>query len=244
MKKRLCILAIALVTTGTVLAQDNDFGIWTNIGAEKKLGNWGIGLEAEYRTRDNSGTSDRWSWGLKGSYKLNKYVKFDAGYTLLYDNNHKLTYHDDGSINKEANFWGLRHRVFASVTGSYKVNNWTFSLRERWQYTYRPEKTISERYDYDQEDYDGEPKTYSGKGKNVLRSRLQAAYSIGKTGLEPYANVELYNSWGIDKVRYTAGIEWDINKHHEVELYYRYQDPHDSDESKIHILGLAYQFKF
>lgn len=234
------LLTIALVAN----AQDTDFGIWTTVGAEKKLGKWGVGLETEYRTRDNSGTSDRWSWKLYGSYKLNKYVKFDAGYTLLYDNFDRISYHDDGTPNKEAKYWGVRHRVSASVTGSYEWDNWKISLRERWQYTYRPEKTVSERYDYDQEDYDGESKTYRSKAINVLRSRFQVSYSIPKTGLEPYANVEFYNSWNLDKVRYTAGLDWEINKHHEVGIYYRYQDEHDDEDEDRHILGLSYQFKF
>jgi long-subunit fatty acid transport protein len=242
--KKTCALVIALMAMTTANAQSDDFGIWANVEAEKKLGKWSVGLETELRTRDNAGTTDRWSWGLNTSYKLNKYLKFSAGYTLLYDNVDRLTYHDDGSINKEAKFWRIRHRFYASATASYKVDQWTFSLRERWQYTYRPEKTISERYDYDQEDYDGESKTYSGKGHNVLRSRLQVAYSIPKTGLEPYANVELYNSWGIDKVRYTAGMDWDITKHHQVGLYYRYQDESDDEDDNRHILGLSYKFKF
>lgn len=245
---RFCAFA-ALFLLGAQAAQaQSDFGIWSEVNAEKKINKqWNVGLGVEWRTRDNVSKTDRWSFGLNTEYKLTDWLKADAGYDFLYDNKVKTTYHDDGTPNKVGKFWQPRHRFHVSLTGSLDLGRWELKLRERWQYTYRPEKTISERYDYDQEDYDGEEKTYSGKGHNVLRSRLQVGYNVPNSGLEPYANAEMYNAWNVEKVRYTVGLDWKITKHHTVGLSYKFQKSYDDDEDEDenrHILGLSYTYKF
>ncbi len=261
-------------------AQSDDFGMWTSVELEKKVNKkFSLGLEAEMRTRDDAGEMDRWSFGLSGSYKLTKWLKAGAGYTLLYDNNEKCSYYDEGDdvepgdpeygkIKRRAQYWGLRHRVYAGLQGSVDVGRFKLSLRERWQYTYRPEKSVTrEYYEYYSDerygppgelmdgypmievDANGEPKlrTYKGKGKNVLRSRLQVDYDIPSCKVDPYASVELTNAWSVQKVRYTLGAEWKIRKVHTLNFYYRYQDIRNDDfdsEPDMHILGLGYKYKF
>lgn len=228
-------------------AKGDDFGIWSSLEAEKKLGKrWSVSLETEYRTRDHAGTSDRWSIGLSGDYKCFSWLKAGAGYDLLDDRNpSQKSYHKKGSVNKYTPpYWGLRHRFHADLTGSVKWQDFQFSLRERWQYTYRPEKTIR-RYDMDDEEW--EDKVKSGKGKNLLRSRFTVDYHIPKSDFEPYAEVEAYQARSLEKLRYTMGVGWKITSHHQVEVYYRYQDVRGDDDDSdqdIHILGLGYIFKF
>ncbi len=234
----------------------DDFGIWAEIGAEKKLSKKAsIELDAEYRSSDNLKQNSRWSVGVSGDYKLAKWLKVGAGYTFLYNHNEKYTYHDEdpdkanyGKVNKYAAYWGPRHRFNVDLTGSVGFGDWKVDLRERWQYTYRPEKTIAERYDFDDEDWDGKQKTYSGKGKNVLRSRLQVSYDKKGLDVEPYANVELYNGWSVEKVRYTVGLEWKFLKGQKLGICYRYQDnskdDDDNDSRNTHVLGLSYEVKF
>lgn len=246
-------------------AQSDDFGMWTSVELEKKVNKkFSLGLEAEMRTRDDAGEMDRWSFGLSGSYKLTKWLKAGAGYTLLYDNNEKCSYYDDeddegepwyGKVKRQAQYWGIRHRVYAGLQGSVDVGRFKLSLRERWQYTYRPEKTASrDFYEYDGTTgelmelvKDESEKTYKGKGKNVLRSRLQVDYDIPSCKVDPYASVELTNAWSVQKVRYTLGAEWKIRKVHTLNFYYRYQDIRNDDfdsEPDMHILGLGYKYKF
>ena len=218
------------------------------VGAEKKLSKkLSIGLDAELRTRNNLKTLDRWSLGVGAEYKVLKNVKLAAGYLLLNDNfREDISYKADGNYNNwRPSYWGIRHRVYASATGSLKLNkNLRLSLRERWQYTYRPEKTI-ERYDVDDEDY--ESKTYNGKAKHLLRSRLQVEYGVPKTNLSPYAHVEFFNAWSLEKTRYTVGMDYDLSKKHSLGLFYRYQavrNDDDNDEPNIHLIGFTYKFKF
>lgn len=260
MKANIILLAVFLAAPLLATAQhlpksSDDFGIWAEIGVEKKLSKkFSLGLDAEYRTEDNLHQNSRWSVGLSGEYKVTKWLKAEAGYTFLYNHNERYTFHDDatranfGTVNKYASYWGPRHRFFVGLTGDIDVGDWNFSLRERWQYTYRPEKTTAERYDFDDEDWDGRPKTYRGKGKNVLRSRFQVAYEKKGLPIEPYANVEMYNAWNVEKVRYTAGLDWKFAKGQKVGIYYRFQNTYnnedDDTERNIHILGLGYKIKF
>ena len=230
-------------------AQSDDFGVWTSISADKKVNKkFSVGIEAEMRTRDNSEKIDRWSFGVDAQYKLTKWLKASVGYSLLDDNNYKITYKaSNGMPNKLAEYWAVRHRLNVSLTASQKFGNFQVSLRERWQYTYRPEKTIDQRWDFDDDEYDGKAKTYSGRGKNIMRSRVQINYDIPNCHFEPYVSAEMYNGWSVEKMRYTAGVDWKITKKHAVGAYYLYQAVHDDDddnEPNLHILGLEYKFKF
>ena len=258
MKKVLLLLVVAL-SSAIGYAQGDDFGTSLSVEGDKKINKkLTVSIEAEMRTRDDVKTVDRWSGGLSASYKLLSWLKASAGYTFLYDNNERISYYEegDGKVEKGvvnvgepkkcAQYWGVRHRFQVSLIGSYKLGDLELSLRERWQYTYRPEYTVDERWSYFDEDYDGEEHTYRGKGKNLLRSRLQAEYKIHDFPGTPFANVELFNAWSLEKTRYTIGCDWKINKQNSVGLFYRYQTVNDDDDNETnrHVIGLGYQFKF
>jgi opacity protein-like surface antigen len=231
------------------LSAQSEAGLLIGAEAEKKVNKkLSIGIEAEMRTRDNLKTIDRWKFGIGAEYKLTNWLKADAGYNLLNQNfREDYNYKSSGALNKwRPSYWGIKHRVYASLTGSYKFsNNIKLSLRERWQYTYRPEKTV-QRWDYDDEEW--ENKVRSGSGKSQLRSRFQIEYAPKNALLTPYASMELYNSWGIEKIRYTVGTDIRLNKQHSLGLFYRFQDMKNVDADDynpdIHYIGLGYKFTF
>ena len=240
-------------------AQSDDFGLDFSVEAEKKIDKqWSVSLEGELRRRDDAKTNDRWSLGLGVDYKIAKWVKASAGYSLLYDKTKRISYSDqedvdDGDFDevgmpkKCAQYWAPRHRFNVSLTFDKKLfGDFRFSLRERWQYTWRPEHTVSERWSYLDEAYDGKAKTYGGSGKNVLRSRLQVEYDRKGLSLTPYANVEFWNAWKLQKTRYTVGLDWKLSKQHAVGAFYYYQKVNDDDdlEPNRHLLGVSYKFKF
>lgn len=223
-------------------------GLLMELGAEKKINKkLTVGVEADLRTRNNFKTMDRWSLGIGADYKLTKWLKASAGYTMLHTHFREgISMNSSGLYNNwRPSYWGVRHRFHASLTGSYKFsNNIKLSLRERWQYTYRPEKSV-ERWDFDNSQW--ETITRSGKGKNQLRSRLQVSYDKKRALVEPYASVELYNSWAIEKVRYTVGADFHLSKQHTVGAFYRFQKQHAGSEDNdpdMHYLGIGYNFKF
>lgn len=112
-------------------------GLIAGAEVEKKVNKQlSVGVEAELRTRNDFKTMERWSLGLGATYKFNKWLKADAGYTLLNTNfREDISYKSSGAYNNwRPSYWGLRHRVHASLTGSYKFQNGLrVSLRERWQ---------------------------------------------------------------------------------------------------------------
>jgi len=245
----------------TSFAQGDDFGLDFSLEVQKKINKkWSVSLEGELRTRNNAQTNDRWSVGLGADYKATKWLKVSAGYYFLYDNYERISYYEEdddkvdegdaevGDPKKRAKYWAPRHRFNVALTLSKKlIGDFKFSLRERWQYTYRPEYTVDERWSYLKNAYDGKEHTYSGKGKNVLRSRLQVAYDKSGLPVSPYASVEFFNQWSLEKIRYQAGVDWTITKQHTVGLFYRYQRICNDDEGlepNRHLLGLSYQLKF
>ena len=238
----ICVLALSLA--GNAQDRSDDFGIWTTVGAEKKIDKkLSVGIEAEFRTRNSSKTADRWTGSISASYKLLDWLKLGAGYKFIYNNfSEKITYHNDGTYNNwRPSYWGTRHRFFVDVTGTLKLDRFDIWLRERWQYTYRPEQTTT-RYDFDNSWW--EDTDVSSKSIHVLRSRLQVKYDIPKSKITPFANVEFYNNWSLQKVRYTIGADWKIAKQHEISAFYRYVNDKDEDESNRHVIGLGYTFKF
>ena len=245
---RIVVTALLAVMSLTATAQ-TEGGLIAGAEVEKKVNKQlSVGVEAELRTRNDFKTMERWSLGLAASYKFNKWLKADAGYTLLNTNfREDISYKSSGAYNNwRPSYWGIRHRVHASLSGTYKFqNNLRLSLRERWQYTYRPEKTVT-RWDFDNESW--EDKVRAGKGKNQLRSRLQLEYDKKKALLTPYASVELYNSWAIEKIRYTVGTDINVTKSHTFNVFYRYQNMKNVEEDvydpDMHYIGVGYKFKF
>lgn len=159
-------------------------------------------------------------------------------------------------MNVNAPYWTTRHRATASLTGSVKWGRFKFSLRERYQYTYRMAAECDrERYYYfsdfgewDLENAEVTTDEKKAKSDHKLRSRLSVSYDIKKCPWEPFAEVEVYNeldnAFAFDKVRYTIGTEYKINKEHKLKVYYRYQDYADMDEASAHVLGIGYAFEF
>lgn len=173
------ILVVGLLGPTSVKAQSSDFGIWSAVGVEKKINKkWNVGAETEFRTRNDSKTPERWSFGVDGSYKLMRYVKVAAAYSLLYDNNkEKITWNPDGNYNNwRPSYWGVRHRFSFSVTGNVDIGRLKLSLRERWQYTYRPSK-ITERYDFDNAQWETTGSSWQGAERFTFAISCKIRYS-------------------------------------------------------------------
>ena len=277
--KRILGTGCLLLATSAMVAQ-SDFGVWTSIEGSTKLNKkLELSLEGEYRTQDMSAMTERVSGAVNLSFKDKNFLPFlkaDVGYTYMYmqymgeseikyrtddEGNYELD--DEGNMipkhkNVDAAYWTARHRATASLTGSFKLGRFKFSLRERYQYTYRMAAECDrERYYYlyfppVYEMWDENPEYMVdeklAKSDHKLRTRLQVSYDIKKCPFEPYAEVEIYNeldnAFALDKVRYTVGTEYKINKENKLKVFYRYQDYADIDEVSGHVLGLGYAFEF
>ena len=238
-RRMVALIIIAQCSLINAYAGD-DFGIWGETRAEKGLGTrWNVGAEMTFRSRDNLKSSDRWDFGIDASYKIAPWLKATAGYALLKDHNYKEN--TDGTI--YADYWGTRHRFNVSLTSSVTWNQFTFSLRERWQYTYRPEKTV-QRYYTDTGDDAGE-KVFRGKGKKVWRNRMQVKMKLSKV-FRPYVNAESYVATSLEKMRYNVGTEIVLDKHNSFDVKYLYQHQcgKGDGEPDRHVIDIGYTYKF
>ena len=239
----LLVLCAALIPTSSLA---DDAGLVLSAEASHKLSRGlNAAFEVEFRSRNDFRTADRVALGPSISYKVLPWLKASAGYNLLIDNNREeITYQEDGVSynNWRPSYWGLRHRFNVSLTASHKIRRVELSLRERWQYTYRPEKTI-DNFDFDEGEW--EDRQVRGKGKNVLRSRLQLEWDIPKCKFDPFASVEFHTTRDLEKTRFIVGVDHTIKKTHNFKAYYRYQiTGNGSDEPNIHLLGVGYTYKF
>ena len=187
-----------------------------------------------------------------------KYRTDDDGNFEMDDEGNLIPKH----MNVDSPYWYTRHRATASLTGSVKWGRFKFSLRERYQLTHRMRsycdrerwyyKTYKKEFylddDPESDDYSYMTDEKKSKSDHKLRSRLAVSYDIKKCSFEPFAEVEVYNeldnAFAYDKIRYTVGTDYKINKEHKLTLYYRYQDYADVDEVSGHVLGVGYAFEF
>ena len=257
--------AIPFVSTYGIGDNDKDeFGVWTTFEiAQKANKNTKFALDAELRTVEGVGNVERASVGAKLDYKIAKWLKASAGYSFIVSQSLSETKikdiideeNDIYEYNVDAAYWTTRNRVYATLTGEYKIGRVEFSLRERLQYTHTGSATTDEtkyRWEYTDpiagtghivpEETDRDFK--EAKHNLSLRSRLSVKYDIPNCKITPFASAELYtklNGWkGYDKMRYRAGASYKINKKHSISLYYLYQDVSDEDEPGGHAIGLEY----
>lgn len=238
-KGRIILLLAALCMAAPLLRAQ---GLWT--AAEMKFG-MAKGLSGhvggEFRTADGLDGTERWAASAGMDYKLSRWLKMSAEYKYIHR-------HVESRVTKKGNivsdYWQPRHRASFALTGSYSWNRFTFSLRERYQYTYRTEQTAAKR-DGD----DGSAKAdelIEASHRHVLRSRLKAEYNIRKSGFTPFASCELYNSlsgFTYEKTRWTVGTDYKFSKRHSVSAFYRYIDRNDDDDTGGHVIGVGYSFK-
>lgn len=240
-------LVAGLVFTTSLTMQADDTGLVLDLGVEKKITKKiSVGAETEFRTRNDFRTVDHITASVTGKYKFNKWLKADVGYNFIVNNNPEhLTLHDDGSFNNwRPSFYGLRHRFFASLSGDVNAGRFNIAVRERWQYTLRPQDTTT-RYDFDNEYM--EDCIVSRKDHHILRSRVKVDYNIPHCKFTPAVSVEFYTSKSLEKTRFVVGGNYTLKKHHSFEVGYYYQlynhtvKPHAHN---THHIAMGYTFKF
>ena len=169
MRYILLALLLAFLVIGYSNAQNtDDFGMWMTVGTEKKLNDrWNLGAGIELRTKDNSGSVDRWQLAINGAYKVSKFLKLGANYELQL----KKRTVDSGKETVP------RHRLMFDITPGGKVMNWLkLSLRERYQYTYTVQKS-----------------NVKAIHEHHLRNRFKAEIdNSNMKGWSPYLSVEMF----------------------------------------------------
>ena len=292
MKKLLTALLLAAPLS---LHAGDDFGLWTGVAVQKDISKkFSAEASLDFRAEDKLRRAARWDLGLGASYKPFKFLSFGVGYDYIYqqvpseakekwelrlDDDDEPVLDADGApqydfkgYNLDHAFWRSKHRFSLSASGKVDVGRFTFSLRERYQYTrtlgttcdrdkYRgpipPEMLqggyAGEVYEYGDQAFTTlkhETDTKHAKTSHYLRSRIGIDYNINHCPVDPFASIEWYNNLKegleLNKQRIMVGAEWKITKKHRIEAAYLYQSTHgdDDDEADLHAITLSYKFKF
>lgn len=226
MKKHLlkicAVLSSALFLT-TSYAQSNDFGTWFTAGAEKKVKNWSFYLGEELRTMEQSGTIEQLKTNFDILYKLSKTFKLGASYQFIY-------FHD-----VENDDYQPRNRYGFFVQGEKDWNRFTFSLRERFQSTWKDETV----------------RDYKTNPKNSWRNRFEMEYNIRKSPLTPSLSVETFfqlnnpDGNSFDKIRYKLAGAYKLNKRNRLELFGLLdKEINVTNPVQRFVLGLEYKYYF
>lgn len=138
------------------------------------------------------------------AYTPIKYLSLSAAYVM------KL-YGDKGwdDVNKF-----LRHRVNIDAIGQVTLGQWKLSLRERLMLDARADDiNLLE----------------TNRVDCILRSRLQASYSIPNQPLSIVGKMEVFNTLNakyfgqyVNELRPEIGLQWKVDKHNTLNLAYRY----------------------
>ncbi len=179
-------------TTGGIVGVEYDYKI---------LKGWHLSAEGELRFDHDFTHYNRAKIGIGTDYLFwQKRIKVGVAYNFL-------NYHD-----REDQLFDNRHRIKAFVTIAPKFGSWKIAYRAQLQTTFRDERRGSYKFN---------PKTY-------LRNRLQVTWTLTHQPLKLYLSEEfwwrLYKPGDniIDQLRSTAGVVYDINKHHSLDFFLRF----------------------
>lgn len=231
MKKRLTIYITAFFASlcAYLPAQNESYGTWTSIGLKKELKKWEFSAETEVRTTCYMQLIDRWSLGLNADYDLIKQLKVGVGYLFM------------NKVDRKYDNYQIRNRLYLSATGKLKVDNLTFSLREKLQATQKDESNRIKD--------DGSIDTYKINPELYWRNRMQASYNIPGCKITPAISAEsfyqLNNPDGntFDNMRYTLSFDYKINKRNNIEAFGVINSNLESEDSYgKYILGLKYTY--
>lgn len=272
--KKIFTACCALLLAAPTFAQKDEFGAWLEVEGEKKITkridlSLGLGM----RANDNLGEVSRANAFIGGSYKVCDYLKIGATYQYISDLNRMEVKEDYkksdatklNGYNVDESFHRAKHRFSFDLSSKVKVGRFTFSLRERYQFTHSLSKDIKRiRYrDKAPAGYSEPTVTIGGfnwittevgedhknhKYAHLLRSRIGVEYDIKNCPLTPFATYEiktqLQKGGATEETRLIVGTDWKLNKKNTLSIAYVFNDGHYSDDANIHAVSVGYKFKF
>jgi len=222
MIKKALLLVFLLLVAQISSAQDNDFGIWYSATTELKLvKNLEFDFDLNLRTFDNASRIEEAFFDIGLTYKINKYLSAAASYRFTEFNEKNDTFYP-------------RHKWFADLKGKTTLGDFDISARLRFEQRFKT---------YYKDENDKEPQEH-------LRIKPKILYDIPSFPVNLYIASELFfpvfneDKKNLDKVRYIAGLEYNITKKQSVELDYTYERDSYPRLSGMNIISVNYNFKF
>lgn len=202
-----------LLALPKLYAQSDDYGVWIDLSADKKIKSGNLALNSEIYTKNNSQSLERISIGLEGDYPINSFLTANAGYLLM---NYKLS-----------DSYEIRNRFFSTLSAKWHLSNFVFSHRERIQLTRKPlpgDNVKNDLYwrnrfrvEYKKPGWKLTPsatvESFYSFGHSGSQTIDEMRYSLaGKFKLSQNQGLRLYGLWAdlVNKNFYVFGIEYEI----------------------------------
>lgn len=222
MNKKILLLFFITVTTFSISAQENDFGIWANVDAEISLSKK-LDLQFSGSLRSYNKTSELEQFFLEGGvqYKIWKFLSVSASYRFI----NRLE--DNG-------FYYGRHKMFIDATGSLPAGDFSFSGRIRLQ------RTVLTYIESAEDDI----------ARYVFRFRAKASYRAPSSPFKPYLSFEPFIPVFVEadpligKYRFSAGCELYLTNKSSMDIGYIVERDFKPAVINLHILNLGYKIRF
>jgi len=210
--KKLAIIFICIVFARAGIAQTNDAQLWSWVGVHKKITKDLIGtLEQQVRLDHNISFPKNIFTELRMAYRFNKYVKYTISYRFM----------NRGQV--EGGFV-TGNRFTGDLRMRYKKKPFILSYRNRMQREYRMEEEGIRQINYN-------------------RNKMGLALDLDKK-FSPFASFEIYyhlNNAEFNKNRYTLGVEFDLKKRNELDVFYRIQQDYNvNDRETSYVIGIGF----
>ncbi|GAB4132566.1 MAG: hypothetical protein Fur0041_03990 [Bacteroidia bacterium] len=206
----------------SLLAQTSDLGMWNTFSFNKDLAKkFTFNFDQELRLRNNLSTLNLIYTNIGLTWKVNKTLRIAGVYRFI------DKYKDDET-------WGVRHRIYTDFIFRFKPDNFTINYRARFQSEWRSWGYAAE--------FGNIPEMY-------LRNLLKVSYKINDH-ISPYVGMEarwqienpriVYHD-GFDRIRFFAGVDYNINNSNTVGLYFLNQiEWNIVDPETLYIIGIEY----
>ena len=221
-KTKLIFILITTFSFSVSKAQVNDAALWTHISIEKNLSSFfSLELNQEFRLNENISELGTAFTEAGFQYKILNDIRIGASYRFI-------------QRRRLDNSYSFRHQHAYFLTLRQEIGKFDFIVREKYQSRYS---------DINSSDDGKIP-------EDVLRTRLTIRYDLVKR-YAPFISAEFYyqlnNPEGneIEKLRYQAGLNYELNKYHSFSLAYLIdKEINRNNPWTDYVIDLGYEFTF
>lgn len=204
-------------------AQVKDAGLWATIDVEKAFTQKFSGfVTEELRFNENITELGTFFTEVGGNYKIRPALAFTAAYRYI--NKRNL---DDS--------YSARHRFHLDLDYKFDIRSLTIGLRGKFQSQFSDELFTT---------------TEQLIPGNYARGKISVKYNLEKR-YKPFISTEIFyqlnNPEGneIDNIRYTGGIDYELNKISSFKLYYLFQKEMNVKNPRTdYVTGIEYDLSF
>ncbi|WP_288956379.1 DUF2490 domain-containing protein [uncultured Polaribacter sp.] len=232
MKKRILkniIILNLLLVSNVNFAQtkgETDLTLWNSITLDYELNKkWNLGLEGQFRFKENISVIDAYFTEFSGEYKLSKGFRIGAALRYIRENDNK------------GNIQGYENHFRFHLEAKYKHKIKDLKIGYRLRYQNKNELGVS----YDEGDFVNQN----------LRFKTSLTYNFKKWSLDPKFAAEIFHRFqegkdnGFNKYRLTFGTDYKIKNYGEIGVYYRFEKQLNVDfPDTTNIIGLKYTYSF